>query len=57
MKTGDLVELTDDEGEGVLGTVVQIVIQIEDDDGELWEIPVEEAIVPDLEPVRVEETD
>ena len=51
MKTGDLVELTDDEGGNVYGTVVQIVIQIEDDDGELWEIPVEEAIVPDLEPV------
>ena len=49
MRVGDLVELYDDEGESVAGEVVAINIIIEADDGEQYEIPVEEAVVPELE--------
>jgi hypothetical protein len=49
MKVGDAVELTDDEGDALLGTVVAITIMVETDDGEQYEIPVEEAKVPELE--------
>lgn len=49
MKVGDAVELVDDEGGVIAGTVAQIVVQIEDEEGELWEIPVDVAKVPELE--------
>lgn len=49
MKVGDRVELTDEEGEALFGMVVGITILVETDNGEEYEIPVEEAAVPELE--------
>lgn len=49
MKVGDRVELADEEGGALYGTIVGITILVESDDGEEYEIPVEEAAVPELE--------
>ncbi len=45
MKVGDVVELVDESETTVAGTVVEIVVRVEDEDGEIWEVPVDEATV------------
>lgn len=48
MKTGDVVEIVGDDGEAMQGVVARIVIEIEDKEGELWEVAVDEALVPEF---------
>ena len=47
MKVGDVVELVDEEEESIVGTIIEIVVRIEDGDGEVWEIPADEATLGD----------
>ena len=49
VKVGDAVELMESDGDSITGTVVAITVYVETEDGEEYEIPVDEAIVPELE--------
>ena len=57
MKAGDAVEMCDEAGESIAGTIIEIVVRIEDEEGEIWEVPVEEAHIPELEETQDDQSE
>ena len=51
MKIGEPIQLVDTDTKTINGIVTKITIEVIDEDGEIWEIPIEEALVPEFEKI------